>query len=164
MFCRKLVVRYRKLTYNDILLIHVHVILLVSVAKNGACVKRNFLMINLMQEELTSRKPDTNWNNCFMWQVHFILMLSNYTFTMFNVYSDISCISLVPLSNRPRSELSYAVYAFTKIKILKKNPRSKTLDGHHNYQTILTFLKISLYRNIEALKSCYFCLLNNCLW
>lgn len=71
--------------------------------------------------------------------------------------------SLVPLSNRPRSELSYAVYAFTKIKIFKKKPRSKTLDGHRNYQTILTFLKISLYRNIEALKSCYFCLLNNCL-
>lgn len=99
MFCRKLVVRYRKLTYNDILLIHVHVILLVSVAKNGACVKRNFLMINLMQEELTSRKPDTNWNNCFMWQVNFILMLSNYTFTMFNVYIDISYISLVLLTN-----------------------------------------------------------------
>lgn len=67
MFCRKLVARYRKLTYNDILLIHVHVILLVSVAKNmlyfinvyGACVKSSFLMITLMQEELTSGKPDT---------------------------------------------------------------------------------------------------------
>lgn len=90
-------------------------------------------------------------------------MLSN-TFTMFNVNSDISYISLVLLTNRPRSELSYAVYAFTKKKPKKKKQtRSKTLDGHRNYQTMLTFLKISLYRNIEALKFCYFCLLNNYL-
>lgn len=89
-------------------------------------------------------------------------MLSN-TFTMFNVNSDISYISLVLLTNRPRSELSYAVYAFTKKTQTKTKTRSKTLDGHRNYKTMLTFLKICLYRNPEALKSCYFCLLNNCL-
>lgn len=139
MFCRKLVVRYRKLTYNDILLIHVHVILLVSVAKNGACVKRNFLMINLMQEELTSRKPDTNWNNCFMWQVHFILMLSNYTFTMFNVYIDISYISLVLLTNRPRSELSYTVYA--QSDYFRYFRRSSQLSDHANFLENLSVLE-----------------------